>query len=110
MKKLLFTTILSVAILGIVATEADAIGCGLFNRSSGERRFTPVRTTVNAARNVTNRVANAVLPRRAERVAARQASLSYTFDGTVETGVVSIRVAGTPQQAICSYGFCPSSK
>ena len=118
MKKLLFTAALSLAILGVTATEADALGCGLFNRSAGERRFTPVRTTVNVARNITtravettNRVVNTVLPRRAERVAARQATLNYAFDGTVETatttsGTVTMKVVSAPvQEMSCSYGF-----
>ena len=90
MKKIIITGALAASIIGLTATDAGAIGCGLFNRTS-ERQFTPVRNIVQRARNITAKV----LPRRAR--------VDYV---EVETTTERVQITGIKARANCANGNC----
>ena len=97
MRKLFLMGILAAGITGIVTSDAGAIGCGLFGSRGGDRQFTPVRNVVQRVRNVTNRVADRVLPRRRAQVDYVEVNAS-----TERVQITGIRRA----TASCTTGNC----
>lgn len=97
MKRIIITGALAAAIIGLTASDVGAIGCGLFNRSS-ERQFTPVRNAVQRVRNVTARVADRVLPRRAR--------VDYVeIESTERVQITGIKPRANCANGTCSLGF-----